>query len=66
MTRLEQERRKRGWTQIQLAYRAKLQQGDISAMERGRRRLGPKRMARLAKVLGVPAAELLIEMGESP
>jgi transcriptional regulator with XRE-family HTH domain len=62
VTRLEQVRRRRGWTQTQLAARARLHQGDISELERGRVRLGPKRMARLAKVLGIPAEELLVEI----
>ena len=62
MTRLEQERRRRAWTQTTLAYKARLTQGDISEIETGRRVPGPKPMARLAKVLGLSADELLAEV----
>lgn len=65
MTRLEQERHRRGWTQMTLAHKARLTQGNISEMETGRRVPGPKPLARLAKVLGISADELLQQIPET-
>ncbi len=59
MTRLEYERRRRGWTQTVLAFHARLTQAEISRMERGW--LIPTRTIqdRLARALGVDAAGLV-------
>lgn len=59
MTRLEMERRRRGWSQTELAYLARMHQPDVSAAETGRKALPPGYARRLARVLGVPAADLL-------
>ena len=60
MTRLEQERRRRQWTQTDLAARAKMGQSDISLLESGKIvYIGRKRLARLARVLGISAGALL-------
>ncbi|HAM40267.1 MAG TPA: transcriptional regulator [Candidatus Omnitrophica bacterium] len=60
MTRLEQERRRRQWTQTDLAARAKMGQSDISLLESGKIvYIGRKRLARLARVLGISAEALL-------
>jgi DNA-binding XRE family transcriptional regulator len=58
-TKLEAARKARKWTQTTLAYRAKVSQSDISAWEHGRRAPGPNQAVRVAKVLDVPAEELL-------
>jgi len=60
---LQQERRRRGWTQTQCAYKAGLTQGEVSAMERGRLVIGPKRALRLVRLLGVPLHRLLADIG---
>lgn len=44
-----------------LAYRAKMAQGDISAIETGRMKPWPEHAKRLAKLLGVAADELAEE-----
>lgn len=64
MTRLEHERRKRGWSQTALAYQVRMHQPDISAAETGRRGLSPGYAERLSQVLGVPADALLDDVPE--
>jgi ribosome-binding protein aMBF1 (putative translation factor) len=59
MTKLEQERKKRGWSQTELAAKAgKLSSSDISRIERQWQRPYPAQAARLALVLGISAEEL--------
>lgn len=59
MTKLEAMRRKAGWSQTRLAAAARLQASDISRYERGWAKPFPKQAARLAKLLGLAAEELL-------
>ena len=62
MTRMETERRRRGWSQTELAYHSRLSQGDISRIER--RRIIPTELylSRVGRVLGIPLEELLEEV----
>jgi transcriptional regulator with XRE-family HTH domain len=62
MTRLQDERHRRGWSQTELAARAgKLAPSDISRYERGYARPYPAQAARLAQVLELSPDELLAE-----
>ena len=62
MTRLEFERRRRGWNQVSLAYHARLGQGDISMIERRRLMPTPRIVARLAQAVDVQPESLLDEV----
>ena len=57
MTKLQAARKSRGWTQMQLAYRAKMAQADVSAIENGRKPW-PAHAERLGKLLGLRPEEL--------
>jgi transcriptional regulator with XRE-family HTH domain len=59
MTKMEVERRKRRWTQIDLAYHARLTNADISRFERGQARPYPAQARRLSAVLGIVEEQLL-------
>jgi len=53
---LKEARDKKGWTQVELAARADMQQSDISAIEKGRRRQPEiSTMEKLAHALGMTA-----------
>ena len=58
MTKLEAARKARGWSQTTLAYRAKMVQADVSAIEHGRKPW-PAHAERLGKVLGLRPEELV-------
>lgn len=59
MTKLEYGRRQRSWSQTEIAYLARMHQPDVSAAETGRRALTPGYARRLARILGIPADQLL-------
>jgi transcriptional regulator with XRE-family HTH domain len=59
MLRLKVERVKRGWTQQDLAYHARMAASDVSRIESSRLRPYPSQLARLARVLGIPAEDLM-------
>jgi transcriptional regulator with XRE-family HTH domain len=62
---LTRERRDRGWSQAELARRAKLDQSMLSKIESGWLRPYPRQLRRLARALGVPpevAPRLLVEV----
>ena len=59
MVKLKHERLKRGWSQVDLAYRAKIQPTEISRFETGRARPYPKQAERLARALALKPHELL-------
>ncbi len=65
MKRLELERRKRGWSQLQLAFFASVANTDISRFERGYGRPYPAQAARIATVLGLQPHELLAEVDDA-
>lgn len=62
MTRIEQERRRRGWNQTALAYHARLGQSDVSRIERRLMIPTPRIAERLGRALGVSAEVLLDEV----
>jgi transcriptional regulator with XRE-family HTH domain len=65
---ITQERRRRGWSQAELARRAKLDQSLLSKFESGWQRPYPCQLRRLARALGVPrefAARLSEEVKET-
>ena len=62
VTRLEFERRRRGWSQTELAFYAQMHQPDVSRFERQLQRPSPERRERLSRVLGVAPDELLDEV----
>jgi transcriptional regulator with XRE-family HTH domain len=59
MLRLKVERLRRGWTQQDLAYHARMAAADVSRIESRRLKPYPSQLARLARVLGVSAEELM-------
>jgi len=63
MTRLEAERRRRGWSQTVLADRAeRLASSDISRFERRYATPYPAQASRLARVLNVAPSDLMTEV----
>ena len=62
MTRIEAERKRRGWTQTELAFFAQMHQPDVSRIERGIQKPTADRRQRLSRVLGVPPDRLLDEV----
>lgn len=63
MTRLEAERRRRGWTQTELGCHAQLAQSEVSRLERRRAIPAPNHVHRLATLLGITPDSLLDEVG---
>lgn len=57
MISLTEKRKAKGWSMTELARRAKLSPSDISKAEKGRYKLYPSQLKRIAKVLGIPVAE---------
>jgi ribosome-binding protein aMBF1 (putative translation factor) len=65
MTKLEQARRRRDWSQTDLAAKAgRLSAADISRFERGWQKPYPAQAKRLARVLSLAPAELTTEASE--
>ena len=62
MTRIEFERRRRGWSQTVLAYHANMAQADVSRFERRRAVASCAHLDRIEHALGVPAQQLLDEV----
>jgi DNA-binding XRE family transcriptional regulator len=58
MTKMQQVRDAREWSQMKLAHMAGVAQSDISAMENGWRKPYPTQAKRLAKLLGLTPDEL--------
>jgi transcriptional regulator with XRE-family HTH domain len=56
--RLREARIARGWSQTRLGALTNLTQGDVSAIETGRRRAGAERRLRLSVALGCPESVL--------
>jgi transcriptional regulator with XRE-family HTH domain len=59
MIRLKAERLKRGWSQQDLGFRARVSVSDICRIERGWMRPYPGHAERLAAVLGLTPEQLL-------
>ena len=62
MTRLEHERRRRGWSQTTLAAWVGLHQPQVSLIERRRLQPNEEQTEHLARFLGVPTDRLLEEV----
>ena len=56
---MKAERVRRGWTQTDLAYHARVQPAEISRIERGQARPYPRQATRLARALKLTPDELL-------
>jgi transcriptional regulator with XRE-family HTH domain len=59
MLRLKEERLRRGWTQQDLAYHARMAAADISRIESRRLKPYPSQLARLSRVLDISPEELM-------
>ena len=62
MLRLKAERLRRGWTQTDLGYHARITPAETSRIETGRLRPYPNQAERLASVLDLAPADLLMEV----
>ena len=62
--RIELERRRRRWTQTQLAAAAGIHQAQVSLIENGRALPSTAQLARLSNALRIPARELLVDIHE--
>ena len=62
MLRLKAERLRRGWTQTDLGYHARITPAEISRIETGRLRPYPGQAERLSRVLELAPTELLAEV----
>jgi ribosome-binding protein aMBF1 (putative translation factor) len=58
MTKMQQARDAKKWSQTKIAYMAGMAQSDVSAMENGWRKPYPGQAKRLAKLLGLKPEEL--------
>ena len=65
MLRLAIERKKRGWTQFELARLTNIHPSDLSQLERGLKYPYPGWKKSLVKALNVPADELFKEAIEN-
>jgi ribosome-binding protein aMBF1 (putative translation factor) len=63
--RIAKERRRRGWTQTQLAAKARLSASDVSRIETGRMRPYNVQAERLARALNLRVESLLDEVPET-
>ena len=61
--RIKAERIKRNWSQVDLAFHARMTPSDISRIETRRMVPYPAHAERLARVLGIGTAELLEDVG---
>jgi len=65
MRRMKHERLQRGWSQVVLAYKAKVAVADISRIETGRGQPYPNQRKRLARALRLDPQTLLDEVSDS-
>lgn len=61
--RIRRLRLERGWSQEELAHRARLDRTYVGGIERGERNVAVMNLLRLARVLSVPVGELFVESG---
>lgn len=61
LLRLEYERRKRGWTQVELGRRAAVRNQDISLIEKGRLIPSGEQLDRLAGALNISPSSALLK-----
>lgn len=62
-TQIERARKQKGWSQTELAAKAGVTSACISQIERGIRQ-NPETFGMLAKILGIPMKDLVVEDGE--
>ena len=65
MTKMQQARDAKKWSQTKIAYMAKMAQSDISALENGWRKPYPGQAKRLGKLLGLSPDELTDEVASA-
>jgi transcriptional regulator with XRE-family HTH domain len=58
MLRVKHERLQRGWSQLEVAYRARVQPSELSRIERGLAVPYARQAQRLAEVFGLAPAQL--------
>lgn len=63
INRIREVREKLGLSQVELSRRARIASPNLSAIEHVERKAWPKPRRRLARVLGVPEAELFLDGG---
>ncbi len=63
MLKMKAVRLDRGWSQVDLAYHARMQPSEVSRIERGNARPYPGQAVRLAEALGLSETELLEPAG---
>jgi len=59
--RIKSLRKKRGWSQEELAFRCHLHRTYVGAIERGERNISLKNIVKIARVFGVPVRNLFPE-----
>lgn len=57
--RIRQHRKKRGWTQEELALEADLHRAYIGQIERGEKNIGLRNLEKIAKTLHISLKELM-------
>ena len=65
MLRLKQERLRRGWTQTDLGFHARMTAAEISRIETGRLIPYPGQLNRLVGVLGIQHQQILEQVAEA-
>lgn len=65
MRRMKHARLQRGWSQVVLAYKAKVAVADVSRIETGRGQPYPNQLKRLARALRLDPQTLLDEVTDS-
>ena len=63
---LRDGRKRRGWTQDDLARRLEVSQGYVCLLERGQRRVPPVMAQKVARLLDVPATALPLGSASAP
>jgi transcriptional regulator with XRE-family HTH domain len=61
---IREERQRRGWTQIDLAYHSRVNPAEISRIENGKLKPSPGQIERLARALGVRPDQLSSQAAE--
>ena len=64
MTKIRDERIRRGWNQTDLAYHSRVSQAEISRIESGRLKPSAGQIERLARALGVSPDQISVAISE--
>jgi len=65
MLRIKAERLRRGWTQTDVAYKARSSAAEVSRIETGRFHPYPGQIKRLVRVFGIGADELFADVDDA-